>query len=619
MQSVQVTPPVEFCPAFSAGKKITELQQVHLWAVLLEDQACPSTRVIEKMAETYEALSISVRHVNRLREQWGLSRGKGRPRGTKSAQAGEGRGGVVKLTPHVSFVGVHMFTAWMESRDDFGQIVRLLQQRIHWYRAAYPESDFALLHHTEETLLRRFQALFYAPLFGIGKLTEFDVTEHPLDTLIGRSYQSSTLNQFLGQLERIEAGETLLPALVPADAGQAGEICYVDGHMIAFWTRRSMHKGKITMIGRIMAGSQAVIAHTQDGQALFVAYHPPDIRLPHIIVQYCQRIVRETGIEVFVIDREVNSVGMAQAFEDCGLGLLSMLDKNEYHGLNSWEVTRQGVRDDDSVVYEGRWAPSRADDPRHFVLVETQERVLAYWGTSKVKEVLAPLQWPEVYRQRTEVQEFRFKQMKAHGALDINYGIKTVVGPDRHQQRAREKLEEAQAKAQQKVLKKEQLLKTQHAKVAESQEKNHTIRLEQRQRRVGELQKNVQKATEKTSQIEQQLSALEPPRERADRDFRKQTIMTIRTLLLENALLSFLAALCAILKEPISLECLLKLVFERGGACLETQAEFMYWINTTGLSVAYRELLGQIVKGMCAMNLTHRGKPIRVRLREAPT
>src|SRR6267378_4143131 len=88
------------------------------------------------------------------------------------------------------------------------------------------------------------QALFFAPLFGIEHLTEFDTREHPLATLLGRSYQSSTLTQFLGQLERVRAAEALVPTLVPA---QAGQITSIDGHMIAYWSRVAMHKGKITM------------------------------------------------------------------------------------------------------------------------------------------------------------------------------------------------------------------------------------------------------------------------------------------------------------------------------------------------------------------------------------
>jgi hypothetical protein len=106
-----------------------------------------------------------------------------------------------------------------------------------------------------------------------------------------------------------------MEALLPSDPGK---LCYVDGHMIAFRTTASMHKGKIAMQGRIMAGSQAVVVHNEDGHALLVDYYPPDIRLPRVISDYCQKIVSTTGIELSVIDREVNSVKMAQAFDEKG-------------------------------------------------------------------------------------------------------------------------------------------------------------------------------------------------------------------------------------------------------------------------------------------------------------
>ena len=102
--------------------------------------------------------------------------------------------------------------------------------------------------------MRRFQALFFAPLLGIETLTGFDTDEHSLPTLLGRGYHSATLSQYLGQLERVNAAEALLLALLPDKAVQ---ITYVDGHMLAYWSRVPMHKGKITMLGRIMAGSEA--------------------------------------------------------------------------------------------------------------------------------------------------------------------------------------------------------------------------------------------------------------------------------------------------------------------------------------------------------------------------
>ena len=238
------------------------------------------------------------------------------------------------------------------------------------------------MHHREQTLRRRFQTLFFAPLLGIETLTAFDTHEHPLPTLLGRGYHSATLGQFLGQLERIDAAEALRPALVPQHVGQ---IAYVDGHMIAYWSRVPMHKGKITMLGRIMAGSQAVITHSDAGQALFVEYHPPDIQLSQVVVDYCQKVAVATGSSVFVIDRAVNAVAMARAFDDQDLGLpvcsttMSTMD---------WRALKRlrGDPEDGTKVYSGPWKMPRADDPRHFVIVEpARGQDLGVLGTPKVK------------------------------------------------------------------------------------------------------------------------------------------------------------------------------------------------------------------------------------------
>ena len=258
-----------------------------------------------------------------------------------------------------------------------------------------------------------------------------------------------------------------------------------------------MHKGKITMRGRIMAGSQAVIAHNERGHALGLAYHAPDIRLPHVIVDYCAQVAEATGITLFVMDREVNSVQMACDFEHQGLGLLSMLDANEYEGLASFDARAIGTLEDGSEVYAGQWHLPRPGDPRCFVIVVDRERVLVFWGTSVVKDTLDLLEWPRVYRARNETQEKSFKRMIEHGALNVNYGIKKIIGPDRHQMRARVAIEQALVVSYEKVEKKVREVKAQHEKVAESQEKGHTKRLAQRARRLGEKAEEFKKAQEK--------------------------------------------------------------------------------------------------------------------------
>jgi len=100
-----------------------------------------------------------------------------------------------------------------------------------------------------------------------------------------------------------------------------------------------MHKGKITMLGRILAGSQAVIAHDDAGQAVCVAYQPPDIHVSRGILAYCQQGALATGSTLFVIDRAVNARALACAFDAQGLGLLCMLDDNAHAGVESFAAT----------------------------------------------------------------------------------------------------------------------------------------------------------------------------------------------------------------------------------------------------------------------------------------
>ena len=226
-------------------------------------------------------------------------------------------------------------------------VIALLQPSIHPYRPQHPAATFPLWHHRAQTLRRRFQALVFAPLLRGETLTAFDTHEHPLPTLLGRGSHSSTRGQFLGQLERINAAEALMPTLVPSPPGQS---TYVDGHMMAFWTRLARHKGQSTLLGRIRAGSQALIAHNAVGQALFVAYHPPDTHISQIIVAYCQKVVEATGITLFVIDRAVNAVALACAFDQQGWGLLCMLDDNEHAGLDNFDATLVGTRADGTRV-----------------------------------------------------------------------------------------------------------------------------------------------------------------------------------------------------------------------------------------------------------------------------
>ena len=141
-----------------------------------------------------------------------------------------------------------------------------------------------------------------------------------------------------------------------------------------------MHQGKITMLGRIMAGSQAVIAHNEAGHGLFVASHPPDIHVSHIMVDDCHKVSTATGRALGVSARAVHAVAMARACAKQGLGLLCMREENE---------------------------PAAG-------------KTLVSWGTPKVTEAWETTEWPRGYRERRERQDNGCTRMIAHGALHPN-------------------------------------------------------------------------------------------------------------------------------------------------------------------------------------------------------
>ncbi|CAK8711354.1 hypothetical protein KKHLCK_16130 [Candidatus Electrothrix laxa] len=601
-------------PVFNNGRKISRELQYILWEHASQHPECTSSAILQNIKAEYGNFNITTRHVNRLRQEWGVSRKKGRPCGRRLLNAPGGE--FVKLTPNLPFVGVCILDAFVEQNGIIEQVATAIQIKIACYKKENPEETFPLLYHKKQTIITRFKALFYAAFFGIGKLTEYDVKEHGLEALIGRGYQNNTLRQFLGELERIDAADILISLLTSSNQGQLG---YIDGHMIPFWTGAKMHKGKITMLGRIMPGSNAIVAHNEQGQAIFMDYYPPDIRMPAMILEYCEKIVNATGIRSFVIDREINSVKIAREFKNRDWGLLSMLDSNEYKALSDWDTECICEYESGDRLYTGRWATPREDDPRIFVILEADERLLVYWGTPKLQESLPPVEWPEVYSRRTEIQENSFKRMINNGALNVNFGIKKIVGPDRHKERKVKVLKDRAVKVGQKIENKKNELAKQKEKVAESKQKKHKKRLEQRKNKRHDIENDLRQIEEKERKIKEGIESLGPVKERSDRDFRKQKIMTFRTLLMENLLMAFIRLFNDKLDQKIGTDTLMSIFFRRSGSCMETASEITYELNTIGLSSHYKKVLGDITSELTAMGIQRHGKLISVRLREAPT
>ena len=320
-----------------------------------------------------------------------------------------------------------------------------------------------------------------------------------------------------------------------------------------------------------------------------------------------------------VIDRAGNAGALARAFDHQALGVLCMLDDNEPHGLESFAATRVDTRADGTKVSSGQWHVPRPEAPRHCVIVAPDVgKTLVSWGTPKGTDVLEAAAGPRVYRERHEIQAHSCKRLIDHGALKTPYGRKKLVGPDRHQQRQRAQRDQALMGAHTRVATKTEAVNVPQAKVAESASKGHGQRLAQRQRALVVVEQARQDAQHTHDTLAAQVDALGPPGQRADRAFRPQTLRTVRTLLLENALMAFMVVLGARLRTQVRLDCLVRLLFERNGARMETDSQVIYGVNTAGVSVAYQRLLQELVEGLCAIDLQDQGKPICVRIKDMP-
>ena len=204
--------------------------------------------------------------------------------------------------------------------------------------------------------------------------------------------------------------------------------------------------------------------------------------------------------------------------------------------------------------------------------------------------------------------------MKTHGSLSINYGRRTVLGVDQSHQRKVEKVDKAIAKLEVKLQKAQKTVANQRKKVAASIIKGHQDLLQKRKRNLGEYQQIEQKLSNQLKALEEQKDSLGSTGHRADRDYRKQHIMTCRTAWLENRLKDFTAVISQDLEHSIDIETLLALFFRRSAKVIETQDTFWYRFESNGLSRKFQIILGKIIDGFNRISLSLKGKKIIAQL-----
>lgn len=237
-----------------------------------------------------------------------------------------------------------------------------------------------------------------------------------------------------------------------------------------------------------------------------------------------------------------------------------------------------------------------------------------YWGTPKIIKRLTAQQSLITYTNRTEIQENSTKRMIAHGALKVNYGTKKIWGPDRIHKKKVGEFDKKIAKVVKRNNKIENNILEQSKRISDSIAKGHGELLQKRQAKLEEQKRQKEVLEKKIEVLKKQKEALGEQGQRADRDFRKQLIMTFRTLWTENVLKDFCTLLTQGMKEPIDTDTLLKLFFFRRAMIVETDHDIYYKFDCESLSQKYKVILKNVIDGLNRLSLTSQGKRIIAQL-----
>lgn len=238
--------------------------------------------------------------------------------------------------------------------------------------------------------------------------------------------------------------------------------------------------------------------------------------------------------------------------------------------------------------------PGLLDHPRHRKEISAQKIV-------------------SLYRNRAEVQENTIKDMIAHGAINTNFGRKKVWQEDRTHQRKIDRIDEKIAKRKTKLSRLEGERTKQLSKIEDSLQKGHGKRLETRTLKLDKIHQQQAQVQNKINEFQQMKEKLGKPGLRADRDFRKQSIMTFRTLFLENGMRSFISLLCDHMTQSVDTEVILQLFLFSPGVMIETDHEILFWISSQNRSPKYKIILQQLIDGFNRIALAHKGKRLTMK------
>ena len=311
---------------------------------------------------------------------------------------------------------------------------------------------------SRESIMRYALALFSLPLVTAnGRVRSVDNPRgNALKYLCGVNYKAATLDKHLSELKYLQVSNELIEATAKfwidfwSRRNKSDSIfaCYyIDGNTKALWSSKSCHKGKVTMLGRVMNCLDQVFIHDGQGHPIYFQTFNGHadlgknaLRMMDTISEYLKNTTtlgdQFTVNRILIMDAAGNGVKTLRELSDSDSEYyyITMLDSNQFNerkvksvsGEKRYEYGDAHLVDctvelEDSnekgYIFETRAVEVNWDNGRTSVLITSVPDAL--FSTDYVVRS---------YFERWPMQELDFKDMKAGVNLHrvVSYGKKLV-------------------------------------------------------------------------------------------------------------------------------------------------------------------------------------------------
>jgi transposase len=345
--------------------------------------------------------------------------------------------------------------------SDYNRAPSIRESRFQSLEEKCQQKRFAsmrIFSRSKASLLRYTLALFALPLVTVnGRVRSIDNPRgNALAYLCGYNYKAATLNKHLSELKYLQVSHDLIATTAQFwiefwNKRLRGDVLfacyYLDGHTKALWSSKPCHKGKVTMLGRIMNCLEQVFIHDGQGHPLYFQTFNGHADLGAHVLSMMDRISGYLQETTGTATAEHVSVNRILIFDGGGNGVRTLrgLCMSDYHFITILDANQVTERKLKSVTQEKRYEYGEArlvdctielEDSSEKGYLFAIRAVQVHWDNGKLavlitsvsEEIFSPDNVVKSYFERWPMQELNFKEMKSQVNIHrvVGYGKRAV-------------------------------------------------------------------------------------------------------------------------------------------------------------------------------------------------